>query len=128
MPVIYSTLSSGVDVNIFDPKAKAPNPAKQTITINGGAGVQNKRNFETPRGVATVVSADQLKALQAHPWFKTQVDAGYLAVDEKETSKPSEEEIEEKVEEEMAERDAGAQDTAEDYKKRGAKAPKTDKE
>ena len=108
MPVIYSTLSSGVDVNIFDPKAKAPNPAKQTITINGGAGVQNKRNFETPRGVATVVSADQLKALQSHPWFKTQVDAGYLAIDEKETSKPSEEEIEEKVDDEMAERDAGA--------------------
>lgn len=128
MPVIYSTLSADVSVNFFPKDTRGPAAAVRSVTIKGGAGVQNKRNFETPRGVATVIDAETLKQLQTHSWFKTQVKEGFLFIDDKEDSRPSEEDIDEVVEEEMTERDKGAQDTKEDYAKRGNKPPKTDKE
>lgn len=128
MPVIYSTASSPTVFNFFKKDARGPQESQASIEIKGGAGVQHKKNFETPYGVATVVTAEELKQLQTHHVFKRMTDEGFLHVDEKLNKKPSEEDIQEVVDEELTERDKGAQDTAEDYAKKGAKAPKTDKE
>lgn len=127
MPVIYSTMSGDVTYNLFDNKNPRQPALKHQITIKGGAGVQ-KKNLETPLGVATVVSDDDLKALKQSHLFKIHTDNGHVFIDEKASKKPTEEEIEEVVEEELAEKDAGAQDTAKDYEKKGKKAPKVDKE
>lgn len=127
MPVIYSSLASGVDFQTYD-KHPRVGTVQRTITVEGGAGVQNKRTMITPRGAATVVSAEELKILLADPHFKKFVENGFMHVDEKATRKPGEEEIEEVVDEELDENDMSAQHTAKDYEKMGKKAPKVDKE
>lgn len=126
MPVIFSTLSSSNTYQLFDTKNPRQPVLKESVTIEGGTGVQRK-NLETPFGVATVITADQLKMLQQNHVFKIHVAEGYIHVDEKENKKPSQEEVEETVEEEMTEKDKGAQDTAEDYKASGKKPPKEEK-
>lgn len=127
MPVIYSTLSSDTKYQLYDNKNIRQAIVKASVVVKGGAGVQ-KKNLETPMGVATVVSADELKLLQQNHVFKKHLENGFVHIDEKATKRPTDEEIEEVVEEELTEKDAGAQDTAKDYEKKGKKPPKVEKE
>lgn len=126
MPAIYSTLANDTTYQLFDKKDPRNPVLKGAVTIKGGAGVQHKKTLETPRGFATVVSVDDLKLLKENHVFKIHLDNGYIAIDEKENSKPSEDEIDEKVDDEMTEKDNSAQDTKEDYIKKGKKPPKED--
>lgn len=126
MPVIYSTCSRD---NTFPKWQKHPRLSayEDCVVIKGGAGVQNKRTLETPYGAATIVSADDLKFLQGNDHFKRFVEDGYMVVDEKANSRPSEDEIENKVDEELTEKDKGAQDSEETYKELNKKPPVKEK-
>lgn len=128
MPVILSTASADIQFNFFPKKVHGPTEAVNSVLVKGGAGVQNKKNFETPRGVATVVSDKALEALRQHPLFQEMESEGYFFVEEKEVRIPSEGAIEERVDSDMADRDSSAQDTKEDLMKDHAKVPMEEEE
>lgn len=128
MPIVLSTASADIQFNFFPAKVHGPTAALNSVIVNGGAGVQNKKNFETPRGVATVLTDKALDALQKHPLFQEMVEAGYLFVDEDEVRIPSDGVIEDRVDSDMADRDASAQDTVADLKADGATIPKDEDE
>ena len=71
MPYIYSSASaSQTYVTEVGP-----------ILIDGGAHVQNKKLW-TPAGVRTEVNKEQIAALLKHATFKSQLDNGYLHIDD----------------------------------------------
>ena len=118
MPFIVSKLSSGVDYAFY---AKGPNgkPVPQgVISINGGAGVANKKTLVTPLGVVTPVTADELKKLRTNPAFKEHEAGGHLKVLEKDPRDAD------KAAADMA-RDQSGQMTPEDYEAAGLRVPQT---
>lgn len=122
MPVIYSTCAAD---NCFPKYDNHPRIAsyKESVTIKGGAGVQNKLTLLTPMGAATVVSDAELKWLKSNQAFMRFVEEGYMVIDEK-ASRAHDSDIEKVVKDEMTERDNSAQDTDRTYAKLGKKAPK----
>lgn len=87
MPYIYSTLTCGNSFAIYavknDPKALSR--IVKRIEIHGGHGMKNPKALDTPMGVVTQVSDEDLALLQTLTSFRKQVDAGYLVVDNKKT-------------------------------------------
>lgn len=118
MPYIISRLASGVDYTFY---AKGPNNKQirqGSITINGGAGVANKKTLVTPQGVVTQVTADQLKKLRTNMLFKEHEDGGFVRVLDKDPRDADKEAIG------MA-RDESDQLTPGDYTGVGKKVPET---
>jgi len=70
MPYIYSSASAS---QTYVTEVGA-------ILIDGGANVQSKKLW-TPAGIRTEVSKDQIAALLKHATFKSQLDNGYLHID-----------------------------------------------
>lgn len=126
MPAIYSTASAD---QIFPRWDNHPRTGKydEAVTIKGGTGVQHRKNFQTPRGVATSVTAEQLEFLKSNPVFMEGVKNGYFFIDEK-AKRASQEQAEEVAASDMESRDKGAQDTEETYQRSGKKAPKKAKD
>lgn len=122
MPAIYSTASAD---QIFPRWENHPRVGKYetAVVIKGGTGVQHRKNFQTPRGVATAVTVDELEFLRANPVFMEGVDKGFFFIDEK-AKRASQEQAEEVAQSDLNAKDKGAQDTAENYEKSGKKAPK----
>lgn len=87
MPYIYSTLTCDNTFAIFAPKPdpKALSRIVRKITILGGHGMKNPKGLDTPQGVVTKVSDEDLAALENMVSFKQQVQAGFLVVDKKQT-------------------------------------------
>lgn len=84
MPYVYSTLPCGVIYNGYEKvnEGEIPNVV-QGVEIKGGAGIADK-NFMTPNGIVTEVTADQLAFLKEHDLFKTHVKNGFITFDTKE--------------------------------------------
>ena len=82
MPYVYSTLTADQQYTLY-PKdldfKKIPKP-ERTFFIAGGANVINK-NLITPRGAATLVSADDLKVLETIQAFRDHKKDGFITVD-----------------------------------------------
>lgn len=81
MPHIYSTLTNPQNYCSYselDGK-NAVVQKQRSVHIKGGSGLANK-NLQTPLGVMTFVTEDQLKFLQAHRSFNKHVAAGYITV------------------------------------------------
>lgn len=118
MPYILSKLAN---TQVYTQYAKGMNnlniPVK-TVVVQGGADVTNK-NFITPEGVITKVSADDLESLKANRDFQRHIERGvvkYFGTNpnmDKEVSK--------------MEKDNSKPLTPEDYTKQGKKTPKTEK-
>ena len=70
-------------------RTKAGIDIKGSVLINGGAGVINKKTMETPKGVVTEVTKEELEFLKTQSLFNEKVEAGsYEIVDgEKEAKK-----------------------------------------
>lgn len=121
MPVVYSSCTA----DNFFPVWKN-HPRKSTydkgVLIKGGANSQDKKTMITPRGVATVLKAEELELLKADPVFQGFVERGFMSIDEK--AKHGYDADEKGAE---LDKDKSAQDTAEDYAKMGKKAPKEEK-
>jgi hypothetical protein len=83
MPYVYSTLTADQAYTIYKDGGADLKIAQRICIIKGGAGVAGK-NLITPRGTATLVSAQELEALEACDAFKRHKARGYLRVDEKE--------------------------------------------
>lgn len=53
-----------------------------TVRINGGANLASRRTLDTPRGVATEITEEQLAALQSDSLsFSNHIQNGFLIVD-----------------------------------------------
>ena len=79
---VYSTLSAPVRYSFYLQGGNDIPREERGILIRGGANVADK-NFITPRGVQTMISAEEYALLKENKLFKTHVENGYITVEEK---------------------------------------------
>lgn len=89
--------------------------AQSSVVIKGGAFVIDKKTMETPKGIITEITEDELKFLKTQTLFNEKVEQGsYEIVDsEKEAKKSSR----------RGRKDKGAQLTAKDFEEAGITPP-----
>ena len=110
MPYVYSTLTADQNYCLYDPKIdfrKIPKASRE-VFVAGGSNVINQK-MDTPRGVATLVTDEQLKVLEQIKGFQRHKERGFISVDSKNTDA-------EKVAKNMTPRDKSAQLEGKDYK------------
>lgn len=78
---VYSTLSSSQRYTAYDGNKDLPR-AQKSVLIKGGANVADK-HFQTPRGVVTQITEEQLAFLKKDPMFQRHVERGFITYDEK---------------------------------------------
>ena len=89
--------------------------AQGSIIINGGAGVINKKTMETPKGVITEITKEDLDFLKTQTLFNEKVKAGsYEIVESEKKAKESSK---------RGKKDKGAQLTAKDFEESGQTPP-----
>lgn len=81
MPYVYSTASNSAKYCAYDTSQPAGAPALliKEVLIQGGANIGAK-GLQTPLGVATHVSDEDLEFLMNNPAFKRHVAKGHLIV------------------------------------------------
>ena len=89
--------------------------AQGSVIINGGAGVINKKTMETPKGVITEISEEDLKFLKTQTLFNEKVANGSLEIVESEKKA--------KESSKKGKKDKGAQLTAKDFEEAGQTPP-----
>lgn len=95
------------------------------VVIYGRNGARMRGKIETPKGVATRVTEEQLAALEGHLLFAKHVKDGFISVQRKELT---ESKVEKLIDENMEKGDKAAQETDASLKaKRGANRKKDDK-
>lgn len=82
MPYVYYTGTRSIWIEEHLPRGTPADAPKKRVLINGGANLANKL-FETPRGVATRVTDDELEFLKGHHHFKDMVKKGFASYDSK---------------------------------------------
>ena len=81
MPRVYSTITNSSSYVQYELNKYNDMPREvRRVTIQGGAGVARKRTFQTPLGVGTEVSKEELEFLEADANFQRHVAAGFLKV------------------------------------------------
>ena len=115
---VFSTLSSSVNYPVYAKGAGDVPVVERSITIKGGANVPDKR-IETPRGVVTEITGEELALLEQNEVFRLHCDNGFITVSE-EAGDP------EKVAADMTTRDASSPLVEQDFNEDdGVKAPTT---
>ena len=89
--------------------------AQGSVVINGGAFVINKKTMETPKGIITEVSEEDLKFLKTQSLFNEKVANGSLEIVESEKKA--------KESSKKGKKDKGAQLTAKDFEEAGMTPP-----
>lgn len=91
MPQVASTLSCDVKYTLWAPKSKdAPggvNTAIAHVVVHGGHGVAHRREhggLETPKGVLTSVTDEQVALLKKNETFQTHEKNGFVRIIETE--------------------------------------------
>ena len=116
MAYIISYESSSVDFPRYV-KTRGGNDIVGVVSIKGGAYVIDKKTLETPKGVITEVTKEELEFLKTQYLFNEKVKYGSYEIVE------SEGKAKERVKKSKKEKDAGAQLTAQDFKDAGQDAP-----
>lgn len=97
-------------------RTKSGVDAQSAVLIKGGAGVINKKTMETPNGVITEISKEDLAFLKTQYLFNLKVEKGsYEIVDSESSAK--------KKAKTKKEKDKGAQLTAQDFIDAGQQPP-----
>lgn len=109
MAYVYSTLTADNTYVIYAKGGADLKVREHAITIKGGTGLADKR-FITPLGVATQVSDEDLKLLEANEVFKLHKDNGFIVVQES-----NKQEDHEKVASDMVTRDESSPVTPSDF-------------
>lgn len=119
MAFITSKLATTVNYTFYTKGENKINVVTDTITVDGGAGVINKRSLETPQGVVTEISDDKLEKLKSHPVFQAHLRNGYITIiGEMKEAKKAEKNLQ---------ADNSKQLTPDDYEKKNKKKPSTKK-
>lgn len=113
MAFVTSKMAAGVKYAFYAQNENKINVVTDVIEIKGGADVINKRSLDTPQGVVTELTDEQIDKLKSHPVFKIHLANGAVAIlgTEKEAKK-AETELEE---------DKSSQIKPADYEKGNAK-------
>lgn len=114
MTYIVSHESSSVEFPKWI-RTKTGVDAQGSVLINGGAGVINKKTMETPKGIITEVSEEDLKFLKTQSLFNEKVKNGSLEIVESEKKA--------KESSKKGKKDKGAQLTAKDFEEAGQTPP-----
>lgn len=85
LPYIYSTMTCGTTFAVYAPKTdlNALSRVVKRIDIKGGHGLKNPQAIDTPIGVVTKVTDEELELLEQMVAFRQQVESGFLVVDKK---------------------------------------------
>lgn len=85
MPFIYSTLTCSNSFVVYATKTdpKALSRIVKRIEIHGGHGMKNPQALDTPMGVVTKVTDEELKLLEENLSFRKQIASGFIVVDNK---------------------------------------------
>ena len=124
MPYIISRASQSTEYTSWAKGRNGENKRLKSVLIKGGANVVDKKTLETPAGVITEVSAEDLKFLQSHSAFKRHVAAGWLSIEKTKGAADKKSEIVQKDKDGYVEKDGSAQLLPEDFEKAGQKPPK----
>lgn len=116
MAYIVSYESAGVDFPKYI-NTRAGVDVQGIVSIKGGAGVISKKGFDTPKGVITEVSDEDLAFLKTQYLFNEKVKHGSMEIVE------SEKKATEKVKKSTRKKDQGAQLTAKDFEESGLTPP-----
>ena len=116
MSYIVSYESASVDFPKYI-RTKAGIDVEGVVSIKGGAHVIDKKTMETPKGVITEVSKEDLEFLKTQYLFNEKVKNGSLEIVE------NEKKAEEKAKKNKKQKDAGAQLTAKDFEEAGQQPP-----
>ena len=113
MAFITSKMAAGVKYAFYSQNGNRINIVTDTIEVLGGADVINKRSLDTPHGVVTELTDEQIEKLKTHPLFQLHLKNGAVAIfgSEKEAKKA----------ETSLEEDKSAQITPADYEKGNTK-------
>lgn len=103
MNYIYSTLTAD---NEYSTEAG-------TVVIFGRSGARMRGKLDTPKGVATRVTDEQLQALEKHPLFKRHQQGGFISIQKKELTETRAEKL---IDSEMNSGDKAAQETEQTMK------------
>jgi len=122
MPVIYSTLTSDQLYTKEEDGGANVRVTVASVLIKGGAGVVKKDRIETPNGVATVVSDQELEVLRGNFVFQMHERNGFIVVAS--DGKTDAESID-KVVADMERRDKSAPTVPEDFEAEDLPKPKT---
>ena len=96
-------------------KTKTGVDANSSIVIKGGAGVIDKKTMETPKGVITEITKEDLDFLKTQSLFNEKVKQGsYEIVENEKKAKESSK---------KGKKDKGAQLTAKDFEEAGQTPP-----
>lgn len=79
MPYVYSTAANSTEYPLYEKGGGDLPVLKKKVLIKGGAGV-GKKHIQTPQGVATFVTDEDLAFLEANPAFKRHVSKGFITV------------------------------------------------
>ena len=90
-------------------KTKTGVDANGSVIIKGGANVIDKKTMQTPKGVVTEVSKEDLEFLKTQYLFNYKVEKGSYEIVE------SEKKAEEKIKKSKRKKEGGAQLTAQDF-------------
>ena len=124
MPYIISRASQSTEYTSWTKGRNGENKRLKSVLIKGGANVVDKKTLETPAGVITEVSAEDLKFLQGHSAFKRHVAAGWLSIEKTKGAADKKSEIVQKDKDGYVEKDGSAQLLPEDFEKAGQNPPK----
>lgn len=111
MNYIYSTLTADNEYST----------EQGSIVIFGRNGARLRGKIETPSGVATCVTDEQLQALEKHPLFVTHKKNGFISVQRKELTESKAEKL---IDSEMNSGDKAAQETEKTLKAKRAASVK----
>lgn len=82
MPIVFSTLTSPNEyVTYKDGGARDVAQIAHRVVIKGGANNVDRRNLQTPRGVATEVTDNDLEHLMQNQVFQLHLKNGFITVD-----------------------------------------------
>lgn len=79
---VYSTLAANQAYTTYVQSDPNQLPKiRKTVLVKGGTGVTEARHVQTPKGVITEVTDEELEALQENTSFQDHVKNGYITVE-----------------------------------------------
>lgn len=124
MAYIVSKASQSIEYAGWSKGRNGLNKKEMSIIIKGGAHVIDKKTLNTPNGVITEVTDEELAFLKNNSSFKRHLDKGWMAI---EKSKSGAEKLAQQTgldKDGFVIKDGGSQLTKEDYERNGKKPPK----
>lgn len=123
MPYVASKISADVEYAGWSKGKNGLNKKEHSVLIKGGANVLNKKTMETPNGVITEITKEELEFLKSNSTFKRHEKGGWVKVFTSKDAAQKHADTVIKNEDGKTVKDAGSQLTEEDFEENGQKAP-----